>query len=67
MNPSAPKMILGGGVMPGESVATVVASQSPAYSKSGTVSAQAGWRTHALSNGANLAARRKGRSRSKQV
>jgi NADPH-dependent curcumin reductase CurA len=43
-----------GGVMPGESVATVVASQNPAYSEGDTVAAQTGWRTHALSDGANL-------------
>src|SRR5215471_12470279 len=36
-----------GGVMPGESVATVVASQHPAYSEGDTVAAQTGWRTHA--------------------
>jgi NADPH-dependent curcumin reductase CurA len=43
-----------GGVMPGESVATVVASQNPAYSEGDTVVAQTGWRTHALSDGTNL-------------
>jgi NADPH-dependent curcumin reductase CurA len=43
-----------GGVMPGESVATVVASQHPAYSEGDTVAAHTGWRTHALLDGANL-------------
>jgi NADPH-dependent curcumin reductase CurA len=43
-----------GGVMPGESVAMVVASQNPDYSEGDTVAAQTGWRTHALSDGANL-------------
>jgi NADPH-dependent curcumin reductase CurA len=43
-----------GGVMPGESVATVVGSQNPAYSEGDTVAAHTGWRTHALSDGANL-------------
>jgi NADPH-dependent curcumin reductase CurA len=43
-----------GGVMPGESVATVVASQNPAYSEGDTVAAHTGWLTHALSDGANL-------------
>jgi NADPH-dependent curcumin reductase CurA len=43
-----------GGVMPGESVATVVASQNPAYSEGDTVAVHTGWRTHALSDGANL-------------
>src|SRR5208283_5245067 len=42
-----------GGVMPGESVATVVASNHRAYSKGDTVSAHTGWRTHALSDGTN--------------
>src|ERR1700745_1403161 len=37
-----------GGVMPGESVATVVASHDPGYSKGDIVLAQTGWRTHAL-------------------
>jgi NADPH-dependent curcumin reductase CurA len=49
----APSTTLGG-VMPGESVATVVASHNPAYSEGDTVVAQTGWRTHALSDGANL-------------
>ena len=43
-----------GGVMPGESVATVVASQNPAYAEGDIVAAQTGWRTHALSDGASL-------------
>ena len=43
-----------GGVMPGESVATVAASQNPAFSEGDTVAAHTGWRTHALSDGANL-------------
>jgi NADPH-dependent curcumin reductase CurA len=43
-----------GGVMPGESVATVVASQNPAYSEGNTVAAHTGWRTHALSDGTHL-------------
>jgi NADPH-dependent curcumin reductase CurA len=40
-----------GGVMPGESVGTVVASQNPAYPKGETVAAQTGWRTHATQSG----------------
>ena len=43
-----------GGVMPGESVATVVASQNPAYSEGDVVAAHTGWRSHALSDGDNL-------------
>src|SRR5271155_5293256 len=43
-----------GGVMPGESVATVVASHAPGYSEGDIASAQTGWRTHALSDRANL-------------
>ena len=43
-----------GGVMPGESVATVVASHHPAYSVGDIVLAQTGWRTHALSDRADL-------------
>jgi NADPH-dependent curcumin reductase CurA len=43
-----------GGVMPGESVATVVASQHPAYSEGDTVTALTGWRTHALSDRGDL-------------
>jgi NADPH-dependent curcumin reductase CurA len=43
-----------GAVMPGESVATVVASQNPAYSEGDTVAAHTGWCTHVLSDGANV-------------
>src|SRR6516165_3744282 len=43
-----------GGVMPGESVATVVASNDQDYSEGDVVAAQTGWRTHALSDRANL-------------
>ena len=43
-----------GGVMPGESVATVVASHAPGYSEGDIASAQTGWRTHALSDRADL-------------
>src|SRR5437667_9431613 len=43
-----------GGVMDGESVATVLASQHPGYSEGDIVLAQAGWRTHALSDRADL-------------
>src|SRR6476646_8866243 len=43
-----------GDVMPGESVATVVASQHPGYSAGDVVLAQTGWRTHALSDRADL-------------
>src|SRR5580700_7186500 len=43
-----------GDVMPGESVATVVASHHPAYSAGDVVLAQTGWRTHALSDRADL-------------
>src|SRR5258708_34533140 len=43
-----------GGVMPGESVATVVASRHPGYSEGDIVLAQTGWRTHALSDRADL-------------
>jgi NADPH-dependent curcumin reductase CurA len=43
-----------GGVMPGESVATVVASRVPAYSEDDIVAAHTGWRTHALFDGTNL-------------
>src|SRR6476661_9109896 len=38
-----------GGVMQGESVATVIASKHPAYSEGEIVLAHTGWRTHALS------------------
>ena len=40
-------------VMPGESVATVVASNHPAYSEGDIVLAHTGWRTHALSDRGN--------------
>jgi NADPH-dependent curcumin reductase CurA len=43
-----------GGVMPGESVATVVASHDPGYSEGDIVLAHTGWRTHALSDRADL-------------
>ena len=43
-----------GGVMPGESVATVVASRHSAYSEGDVVLAHTGWRTHALSDRDNL-------------
>src|ERR1700738_2446705 len=43
-----------GGVMEGESVATVIASQHPGYSEGDIVLAQTGWRTHALSDRADL-------------
>jgi NADPH-dependent curcumin reductase len=43
-----------GDVMPGESVATVVASHHPGYSAGDVVLAQTGWRTHALSDRADL-------------
>jgi NADPH-dependent curcumin reductase len=36
-----------GGVMQGEAVATVIASQHPGYSEGDIVLAQTGWRTHA--------------------
>src|SRR5262249_21209829 len=49
----APPVSLGG-VMPGESVATVVASHHPGYSVDDIVLAQTGWRTHALSDRADL-------------
>jgi len=43
-----------GNVMPGESVAKVVASHHPGYSAGDIVLAQTGWRTHALSDRADL-------------
>jgi NADPH-dependent curcumin reductase len=49
----APPTLLGG-VMPGESVATVVAAHHPTYAEGDIVAAHAGWRTHALADGANL-------------
>ena len=42
------------GVMDGESVATVIASQHPGYSEGDIVLARTGWRTHALSHRADL-------------
>ena len=39
-----------GGVMEGESVATVIASKHPAYTEGDIVLARTGWRTHALSD-----------------
>src|SRR5246127_1491657 len=43
-----------GDVMPGESVATVVASHHPSYAEGDIVLAHPGWRTHALSDRADL-------------
>src|SRR5882724_6173620 len=43
-----------GGVMEGESVALVIASKHPAYSEGDIVLAQTGWRTHVLSDRADL-------------
>jgi hypothetical protein len=43
-----------GAVMPGESVATVVASHHPSYSVGDIVLAHTGWRTHAVSDRADL-------------
>src|SRR5947209_5835572 len=43
-----------GDVMPGESVATVIASHHTGYSEGDVVLAQTGWRTHALSDRADL-------------
>ena len=43
-----------GGVMAGESVATVIASYHPGYSKGDIVLAQTGWRSHTLSDRADL-------------
>src|SRR5258705_3171332 len=43
-----------GGVMGGESVATVIASRHPGYSEGDIVLAHTGWRTHALSDRADL-------------
>jgi NADPH-dependent curcumin reductase CurA len=43
-----------GGVMEGESVAVVVASKHPGYSVGDIVLARTGWRTHALSDRADL-------------
>lgn len=43
-----------GGVMAGEAVATVIASEHPDYAEGDIVLARTGWRTHALSDGAGL-------------
>jgi NADPH-dependent curcumin reductase CurA len=43
-----------GGVMQGESVATVIASKHPNYLEGSIVLAHTGWRTHALSDRADL-------------
>lgn len=43
-----------GGVMVGESVALVTASKHPAYSEGDLVLARTGWRTHALTDRADL-------------
>src|SRR5215813_15554146 len=43
-----------GGVMEGESVATVIASKNPAYSEGDIVLVRTGWRTHALWDRADL-------------
>jgi NADPH-dependent curcumin reductase CurA len=43
-----------GGVMPGETVATVVGSHHSAYSEGDVVLAPTGWRTHALSDRGDL-------------
>src|SRR5215510_1966940 len=43
-----------GGVMQGESAATVIASRHPNYSEGDIVLAQTGWRTHALSDRPDL-------------
>lgn len=43
-----------GEVMTGESVAEVIASDHPGYAKGDIVTAHAGWRTHAASNGTGL-------------
>jgi NADPH-dependent curcumin reductase CurA len=48
------KPVLLGGVMAGEAVATVITSQHPGYSVGDIVLAQTGWRTHALSDRADL-------------
>jgi NADPH-dependent curcumin reductase CurA len=42
------------GVMEGESVATVIASRHPGYAEGDIVLARTGWRTHALSDRADL-------------
>jgi NADPH-dependent curcumin reductase CurA len=43
-----------GEVMPGESVAKVITSHHPGYSEGDIVLAQTGWRTHALSDRADM-------------
>ncbi len=43
-----------GGVMAGETVATVIASEHPDYAEGDIVLAHTGWRTHALPDGAGL-------------
>lgn len=43
-----------GGVMPGESVCRVVASNHPGFIAGDIVRAQTGWRSHALSDGSGL-------------
>src|SRR5271156_4647982 len=43
-----------GGVMAGESVATVIASRHPGYAEGDIVLAHTGWRTHALSDRPDL-------------
>src|SRR6266571_5399186 len=43
-----------GGVMQGEAVATVIASHHPGYAEGDIVLAHTGWRTHALSDRADL-------------
>src|SRR2546427_6011872 len=43
-----------GGVMQGESVAKVIVSKHPGYAEGDVVLAQTGWRTHALSDRADL-------------
>src|SRR3989475_8510511 len=43
-----------GGVMQGESVAKVIVSKHPRYAEGDVVLAQTGWRTHALSDRADL-------------
>ena len=48
------KPVLVGGVMEGESVATVIASKHPGYSEGDIVLAHTGWRTHALSDRPDL-------------
>ena len=48
------KPVAQGGVMPGEAVATVIASKHPDYAEGDIVLARTGWRTHALSDGAGL-------------